>query len=135
MTLIDPASRFHRIVRKLGRFIDPTASEFVDLSKAFVMDIDKPLGIYRGDLRRDDILFTNQAVSFIDGENAVRRILYADIQSVGFPIPASESILLDLTLRNALSLQLRIVGRQGNFRDVFEVGRFFMRVVEDITNK
>ncbi len=130
MTSIPPAGRFHRIIKKLGRFAEAVTADLSD-SYTALLGGERPLGVYRGDTHSDDILFTEYAFIFTDSNGLVRRIAYAEIQTVKYPLPASESIDLAIQLTDALTITIRVVGRQGNFRDVFEVGRFFMRVAED----
>jgi hypothetical protein len=127
---VTPTSRFHRTVRKLERCADAATTD-LGASYAALLSSDKPIGIYRGDARTEDILFTENAWIFTDSTGKARRIEYREIQWVKFPSKASDSVDLLIQIANASTATLRVVGRQGNFRDVSQVGRFFMRVAED----
>ncbi|MEO7404091.1 MAG: hypothetical protein ABIU95_10520 [Burkholderiales bacterium] len=131
MISVTPASRFHRIVKKLRRVESISAPRpYASLIK----DSETVLGVYRGDNDGEEIVFADGACLFQDplvGE--IRRVDYVQIIKVGFPLPASESIDLTLSLVDSSIATIRVVGREDSFRDVFEVGRFFMRVVEDST--
>jgi hypothetical protein len=90
------------------------------------------LGVYKGDSQSEDIVFADGLFLFAErGSDGPRLVSYADIQTVEYPLPASESVELRIQLTDSSSMSMRVVGRHGNFRDVFEVGRFFMRVAED----
>lgn len=131
MSSITVASRAHRILKKLDRF---EYGSLVKMDASYdLLARDKViLGVYRGDSWNQDIVFTEDDVIFteLDGRQP-RAIRYSIIQAVEYPLPASDAIDLKLHLIDASIVLIRIVGRQGNYRDVFEMGRFFSRVAED----
>lgn len=136
MTFISPASRFHRIIKKLARSVVGQEHDVLPDYKALIQTNESLIGVYCADARIDDLLFTDKGVIFMDYKNFLaRRITYADIDDVDFPLPVSDSVLLTLQLSDSSLVSIKVVGQQGNFRDVFEVGRFFMRVVEDERGK
>ena len=100
--------------------------------KVLIQTNESLIGVYCADARIDDLIFTDKGAIFMDYENCLaRRIAYAEIDEVRFPLPASDSVLLTLRLSDSSLVSIKVVGRQGDYRDVFEIGRFFMRVVED----
>ena len=131
MNTITPASRFHRIVKKLERCqIGAEADPLVQPEAS--VEQESLLGIYRGDTKCDDIVFTELGFTITDACARVPiKLKYLDIKAVKYPLPNSDSVVLTLQLVDGTEAFVQVVGRQGNFRDVFEVGRFFTRVVED----
>ena len=131
MTLIAPASRLHRIVKKMDRFVDADSVK-VNAPYRELLQGSTLLGAYRGDSQSENIFFADHLLVFTEFDSGRPcRISYADIQTVEYPLPASESIELKIQLTDSSIVSMRVVGRNGNFRDVFEVGRFFMRIAED----
>lgn len=131
MNLIAPASRFHRVIKRLARYVDSANCNLSREYKELIAN-ERLLGAYKGDEIVEDIAFTENAFIYTDMNSAVaRRVAYADIQTVKYPLPASDSIDLIIQLTDGVQINVRVAGREGNFRDVFEIGRFFMRVAED----
>ncbi len=133
-SVVTPPSRLHRTVKKLRRFVE---SKDMSGSPQLLMDCiastESVLGYYQGDTDKENILFAERSVVFVDPDNGeINRIPYEQISGVEFPLPALDSVDLLLRLVYGATAKMRVVGRQGNFRDVFEVGRFFMRVAADV---
>jgi hypothetical protein len=132
MSFYSPSSRFHRIIKKLDRCEIGATLHIPSALEALVENNESLLGIYRADNRHDDLFFTDKSVLFMDTDHITsRRIPYLDILDVVFPLPASNSIELTLLLADRTACNITVVGTNGTYRDVFEVGRFFMRVAED----
>lgn len=133
MSYITPASRLHRTVRKLSRFSVIAPASALEQIQYLLASDERILGCYLGNQDSEHIFFTDYAVMFTDTlEPKISKITYKSIEDIDFPLPASSSIDLTLCLNDDTKKVLRVVGVVGNTRDVFEVGRFFMRVVADL---
>jgi hypothetical protein len=128
----NPSKRFSQIVKRLARCtvtdkVDSTSDQFV----LFELN-ENILGVYKGDKIFEDIIFTNEKIIFHDSKiNNFMKVYYSELKEVNFPAPTSDSIVLNLLTKNLKEINLKVVGKQGNFRDVFQIGKFLMRVIED----
>ena len=130
--MISSKSRFHRIVSKLARCKKIDREEIPDYFLKLMEEKEDSLGLYRANDQRHKLFFTSDAIYFIQNSTLEpMRIAYKDLQSIKFPLPISESTELRLILRNGDFVEIDVIGRDGTYRDVFEVGRFLMRVMED----
>lgn len=132
MFSVTPSVRFHRILKRMDRVQTTDPLSVIEQSYLALLEGDEILGVYVGDVRSDDIAFSDRAFVFTEYPGgAVVRIPYQRLQSVEYPLPASDSVDLRIQLTDLSFITVRVVGRVDNFRDVFEMGRFFMRVAED----
>jgi hypothetical protein len=137
-TIVTVSSRYHRTIRKMPRSID-TSSPLIDKHCSVLTGL---IGMYLGDSSKDNIAFYEKEVVFFDyAADQVCKLAYADIIGIEFPDPSSASVDLQMHVQNhdigqktKVIKTLRVVGVYGKFRDVFEIGRFFMRVTEDIVS-
>ena len=133
MKLVNASSRFHRIVKKMDRYREFGGADVESDQQALLLDEEAILGVYAGDRVNQNLVFTNNAFVYFDGAvSAYRSIEYTEIIDVVFPRPTSGATSLTLKLSDSSAVSVDVVGQKGSSRDVFEMGRFFMRVVEDI---
>lgn len=133
MKPIGASSRFHRIVKKLDRYRELEGANVESDQKALLLDGEIILGVYVGDRANQNLVFTNSAFVYFNSViSAYRRIEYSEIIDIVFPRPSSDATSLTLQLSGSPAVGVDVVGQNGSSRDVFEMGRFFMRVVEDI---
>lgn len=124
--------RFLQIIKRLTRCIIADKVILTPDQFALLENNDIILGVYKGDKNFEDIVFLNNAILFFNSQtNALKKIVYSELKEVIYPLSASDSILLKLRLKNGYETNLKVVGVQGSFRDVFHIGKFFMRVIED----
>ena len=135
MSYTTPASRLHRTVRKLSRFSITVPASALEQIRCLLPNDEHVLGCYLGNHDVEHIFFTDSSAIFTDRkEFKILKVPYSAINDIDFPLPASPSIDLTLCLHDGTAKFLRVIGVAGNTRDVFEVGRFFLRVVADLKN-
>jgi hypothetical protein len=131
--------RFHRTIKKLARAtsIDQFRSD-TDLSWAVERssELGQLIGFYKDpEQGSPEVWFFERGMSSRLGHKSIASALYADIESSTVPV-INDNILeasnLLLTMKNGSKLEFRFTGADGNFRDVFEVWRFILRVTEDL---
>jgi hypothetical protein len=125
-------SRCHRTLRKLEGFKRPDELP-LDLP-AFLLPDEIGLGAYVNP--NDDLVFalSNWAIYISDKDTRqFRKLLLSDLAKVSTPDTDRKERAETLVLedRYGSRFTLTISGGQGNFRDLFEVLRFFKRVRED----
>ncbi len=131
------AGRFDRIIKKLERY-HPAQSALPDWINSLGGPVTDSLGSYRGGLatgpfnENQIIYFFEQGLAFHDCFLQFPIYLnYTDIVSIELPQPDSGSTKLRLKNARGSTSTLDIVGTQNQSRDVFEIGRFLIRVIED----
>lgn len=126
---ISAYSRFIRTIAKL-----PQAREIKTPCVVLPIDLaDEIFGYYDGGTETTSFYFAQQSFFYFDSTTAVwTRQIYKQIKSVYLPDASSASKTMELRRVDGLSsIILHIDGEQGKYRDVFEVGRFFMRIIDN----
>ena len=121
-----PKQRSKRILERIPGFVlgDPDQS-LGGLTTATVF------GAYHNDrLGGPEVVFTERGLIRLGDQP--RTIEYTDIRSVVGQRDKDGRSGLELVFKSGETVQLVITGGEGRFRDVFEIQRFLMRVVEDL---
>ena len=135
MSYTTPASRLHRTVRKLSRFSSTVPASALEQIRCLLPNDERVLGCYLGNQDVEHIFFTDSYAIFTDSQKLKPvKVPYSAIKDIDFPLPASSSVDLKLCLHDGTAKFLRVIGVAENTRDVFEIGRFFLRVVADLKN-
>src|SRR5258708_1290418 len=93
------------------------------------------IGIYENsDSSKNRCVVVTEAGLLVEKDGTWEAHSYSEIDSVGFPLKTQLSqgnVGITIQKSNQSLTLIPIVGSQGKFFDVFEFGRFLMRVVED----
>lgn len=126
-------SRLHRTMKGIAQFeTAQSASTLAELGIAPILNAgERVLGVYRGKTTDKSFVVTDLAlILFVDGSPA--SFCFDDMQSSQILVDDKKTAeVIEITLRNGDVVKLAVDGGDGRFRDVFSVGRFIARVIED----
>jgi hypothetical protein len=136
MVEISVLSRAHRAFRDTTRFHflgnEPgAAAQYEELVRSGEALRDA-IGIYKNpDKVEPEAILVAEAGLILIRPGSVQRIEFADIESIQSPSAEDESPDISVRLRSGIVVRLRVAGKDGRFRDVFNFVRFLDRVLED----
>lgn len=131
--MVSTQSRVNRTLKRLDQFetdISGAALEELRINN-FLSDGDQLLGIYRNKKGNNSFAITDQALIVFE-EFSRQRFYFSEMESSA--IAANEKSTADeinIKLKSGRLITVFVDGGDGRFRDVFECGRFFSRVIED----
>jgi hypothetical protein len=98
-----------------------------------IADSGNMVGVYRNrdDEQSGEILVTENGL-FVNSSPMSYWVRFSEIASIQAPSAESESAEIQIMVKSGTVYHLRISGRDGRFRDVFNFVRFLDRVLEDI---
>ncbi len=130
--MTDPRQRAHRNLKELELY--STAKETLDRAPEPVKGEGKIIGVYNADSSDHEatIWICEKGIWTTESEPTWQLIPYAEMRRTTYPAEKTETTVhLGLEMRDGSHRLLLVVGGKGHVRDLYSIGTFLQRCLED----